>query len=140
MVQSHPLLGVGLGNAGLVMPEYFQKAHVSSQFTLDYANKNVEMTLHCVPLQVLAELGLLSVTGLALAIGFVVTVTRAYRRGDDGDRPLVAGLIGACVAILAATSLNWLFTRGVAETFFLLLGLVSAQVLRHQVAGVTSKP
>ena len=141
MVQSHPLLGVGLGNAGLVMPEYFQKAHVSSQFTLDYANKNVEMTLHCVPLQVLAELGLLSVTGLALAIGFVVTVTRAYRRGDDGDRPLVAGLIGACVAILVATSLNWLFTRGVAETFFLLLGLVSAQVFRHQAFDRgTSKP
>jgi O-antigen ligase len=132
MVQSHPLLGVGLGNTGQVMPEYFQKAHVSSQFLADYANKNVEMTLHCAPLQVLAELGLLSITGLAVAVGLVVTLTRAYCRSDDGDRPLVAGLIGACVAILTATSLGWLFTRFVAETFFLLLGLVSAQVLRHQ--------
>ena len=141
MVQSHPLLGVGLGNAGLVMPEYFQKAHVSSQFLLDYASKNVEMTLHCAPLQVVAELGLLSVTGLAVVVGFVVTLTRAYRRSDDGDRPLVAGLIGACVAILTATSLGWLFTRFVAETFFLLLGLVSAQVLRHQAFDRgTSKP
>jgi O-antigen ligase len=31
MVEAHPWLGVGLGNTGLAMPEYFQRAHVSSQ-------------------------------------------------------------------------------------------------------------
>ncbi len=141
MFQSHPLLGVGLGNAGQVMPEYFEKAHVGDSFLMDYARKNLEMTPHCTPLQILAELGLLSVTALAVAIGLVVTLTRAYRRSDDGDRLLVAGMIGACVAILTATSLGWLFVRGVAETFFLLLGLVGAQVLRRQASdGGNSKP
>jgi O-antigen ligase len=135
MIQAHPWLGVGLGNTGLAMPEYFQTAHVSSEFLKDYARKNVEMTFHCAPLQIVAELGLLSVTGLALAIGFVVTLARAYRRSDDEDRPLVTGLIGACVAILAATAFGWLFTRFVAETFFLLLGLVGAQVLRRPALG-----
>ncbi len=135
IVKAHTVWGVGLGNAGLVMPEYFQSAHVSSQFLGDYASKNVEMTLHCGPLQVLAELGLLGVTALAVVIGLVVTMTRAYRCGDDGDRPLVTGLIGACAAILTATTLGWLFTRCVAETFFLLLGLISAQVLRHRALG-----
>jgi O-antigen ligase len=142
MVQSHPLLGVGLGNSRQVMPEYYQKAHVSNRFLVDYANKNnEEMTLDCAPLQIVAELGLLSVTGLALTIGFVVTMTRAYRRGDAKDRPLVAGLIGACIAVLTASLMGWLFTRGVAETFFLLLGLIGAHVLRPQALDRgTSKP
>ena len=141
MFQSHPLLGLGLGNAGQVMREYLEKSDVGDSFLMDYARNNPEMTLDCTPLQILAELGLLSVTALAVAIGLVVTLTRAYRRSDDGDRLLVAGMIGACVAILTATSLGWLFLRGLTETFFLLLGLVSAQVLRRQAFdGGNSKP
>ncbi len=141
MFQSHPVLGVGLGNSGQVMPQYFEQVKVSNMFVHDYARAGREMTVCSTPLQLLAELGVLSASMLAVAAGLAITFFRAYRGSSEDERSQVAGLIGACIAVLTASLMGWLFTRGAAETFFLLLGLVSAQVFRHQAFDRgTSKP
>ncbi len=127
MFRTNPILGVGLGNSGDVMPYYFERAQVSEGFQMDYQAKGQEMTIHSMPLQLLTELGLASMTVLVVIGGMIWMFVQGCRRGRPRDAALLAGLIGACGAILVATCFGWLFTRGLSEIFFILLGLAAAQ-------------
>jgi O-antigen ligase len=93
-----PIAGLGAGN-------YYRDYFLERQTTEDIRQP------HSLPLQVLAETGLLG--GLALLV-FVVAVlaaaVRATRRRDVGaaDRALAVGASGAFVLWLLHTSVDWL--------------------------------
>jgi len=119
-------LGVGLGNGGLAMVPYVSRPDTPAAFRVDYQSKGIDMTLHNSPIQLLVELGILGIVPLCAFIMFFYEGYRIFRRSPGIARDLSSALLGACAAMLATNMFGWLFTRGQAELFFVLAGLLVA--------------
>lgn len=91
-----PVLGIGAGGYGV---RWYQERRITEAIRQP----------HSLPLQVLAELGLLGALLLAITIGGVVAASvRAVKRADADSRAVLAGAIGALTAWFTHTSLDWL--------------------------------
>ncbi len=129
MIRKNPVLGVGLGNSGIAVPRYLDDVdNVPGAFLDDLELKNVQLTPHNTLLELTAELGPAgALASLAFVLGFYWAAASTLRRRPAGnDRYLLVGLVGGWTGVLAATSIGWIFTRGVAESFLILTGLVIA--------------
>jgi tetratricopeptide (TPR) repeat protein len=92
--QAHPIAGVGAG--GYDKP-YFAQRRTSEDIRQP----------HSLPLQVLAELGI--VGGVLFAAALVLIVAGTWRRIRDGGRaPVVVAGLGVVVAWLVHTSVDWM--------------------------------
>jgi hypothetical protein len=129
MARENPILGVGLGNSGKTMGQYFSKiGGVSLPFYSDYEQKNVEMTPHIALLHIAAEVGLIGVVVFVLfVLGFYYSMSYLLTcENRNEDFVLTAGLVGGWTTMLITTSFGWIFVRGSAELFFILAGLTIA--------------
>ncbi len=106
MIANHPL-GVGLGNYRLFSPAYnFPVEHAVARFG------RAPQQAHNVPLQLVAEGGLLMIVPLALLLAALLLALLQYRRrrGTAGDDPVAAGallgLLGLGVQAMVSKNLG----------------------------------
>ncbi len=91
--QAHPLLGVGAG--GYDKPYFAQRA----------TSEDIRQP-HSLPLQVLAELGL--VGGVLFAGALVLVAAGAWRRLRAGRAPIVVAALGVVTTWLVHASVDWM--------------------------------
>lgn len=112
-----PLLGWGPGAFAGMLPSL-------ARFGL---TDDVTMP-HNLLLHIWFELGLLAlVCFLGAWFSYVTSAWRAARRSGDA---LLAGLLAGATGMVAASMFGTLFTRGVQETFVLLIALTAAHIYR----------
>lgn len=120
LVKDHPLVGVGIGNAGVYLASYLQL------FT-SVLNMNSQLSTHNPPLMIWVETGLV---GLVLYLGVLVSAVWTAVRTYFRNRRAGANMLTAYFALIAAGFigyfLSWIKGGGSESDFsyFMMLALL----------------
>ena len=126
IVKEHPLISaVGLGNASLAAGSRLEQMENAPPEEAWRPLIRGGEGLHNTALQVWVETGIFGLAAGLAAVYYLFMSVLSGRLSTKCPEQL-AGMAGACAALLVASAFGWLFTRGIGDLFFLCAGLTLA--------------